>query len=65
MGGTGTAAMHGHIVIGAVDTAFQSLLTGIDFTTDRSLIIKAKWSDNLDQTENVVTIYQGWLELKN
>jgi len=65
VGATGTAAMHGHIVIGGTDTSFQSLLTGINFTINRSLIIKAKWSDDLDQTENVITIYQGYLELKN
>lgn len=65
VGALGTAAMHGHIVIGGLDTAFQSLLSSIDFTADRNLIIKAKWSDNSDQTENIVTIYQGWLELKN
>jgi hypothetical protein len=65
VGGAGTLAQHGHIVIGGTDTAFQSLLAGIDFTIADTLTIKAKWSDNLDQAENVVTIYQGYLELKN
>ena len=65
VGATGTLAQHGHITIGGSDTAFQGLQTNVDFTVDRVLTIKAKWSDNLDQTENVVTIYQGYLELKN
>lgn len=65
IGSTGTAAMHGHIVIGGVDTPFQGLLSNINFTIDRNLTVKASWSDNLNQTENVITIFQGWLELKN
>ena len=65
VGAMGTLAQHGHIVIGGTDTAFQGLQTGIDFTVDRELTIKAKWSDNLDQTLNVVTLYQAYLELKN
>ena len=64
VGATGTAAMSGEIIIGTVVTQFDALLTGINFTLNRNLIIKAKWSDDNDQTENVVTIYQGWLELK-
>ena len=67
IGSSGTAALHVDISIGngLGWSETSTVLTGIDFTLDRTLTIKAKWSDNDDQTLNVITAYQGFLELKN
>jgi len=67
IGATGTMAFHSNISIGN-DLGWSetsSVITNINFTLDRTLTVKAKWSDNDNQTENVITIYQGFLELKN
>jgi hypothetical protein len=67
IGATGTAALHVDVDVGSGLGGLEAstLLTNINFTIDRDFILKAKWSDNSDQTENVITIYQGFLELKN
>ena len=66
-GATGTMALHVDISIGdgLGWSETSALLTNINFTLDRTITVKAKWSDNDNQTANVITIHQGFLELKN
>ena len=59
---TGTSALHGHIVINVADTPFETL-QAIDTTAANSITVKVKW--NNAEVLNTISIYQGWLELKN
>lgn len=62
VGASGTFAGCTEIVIGTAD-ANLSNLGSIDTTQANSISLKAKW--NNAKTGNTVSIYQGWLSLKN
>jgi hypothetical protein len=62
VGAGGTSAVQGHMLIGALDTWFNSL-QALDTTAANSMTIKAKW--NTASAANTISVYQGWLELKN
>ena len=61
-GNSGTAACHGHIVIHGTDVGF-SLLHAVDTVAANTISVKVKW--NASKAGNTISIYQGWLELKN
>jgi hypothetical protein len=61
-GAGGTAASNGSINIGTVN-AVTATLPSIDTTAINTITVKAKW--NNAKAGNSVSIYQGWLELKN
>ena len=62
VGDPGTGAIHGHILISDLDTAFNILFsphtTGINAIT-----VKVQW--DTAHASNTLSIYQGYLELKN
>jgi len=58
----GTSALHGDVFIGALETLFASL-QAVDTTAANAITLKVKWNTAL--AANTISIYQGWLELKN
>lgn len=62
IGASGTYAIHGDLDIG-VDNANTCALGSIDTTGANSVTVKVKW--NNAKAGNTISIYQGYLELKN
>lgn len=62
IGASGTFSGCTEIVIGTVDASLSNL-GSIDTTQGNSITLKAKW--NNAKTGNTISIYQGWLSLKN
>jgi hypothetical protein len=62
IGAGGTSALHGDIFIGTLETLFESL-QALDTTAANAITLKVKWNTAL--AANTISIYQGWLELKN
>ena len=62
IGAGGTCAIHTDMEIGAFAYHVSSL-QAIDTTVANAVTLKVKWSKNT--SGNTISIYQGWLELKN
>lgn len=62
IGNPGSSAVHGHATINTVDSIFESLETP-NTTIANDVTLKIQWLKS--SAANTISIYQGYLELKN